>query len=801
MHSSKKKFSYSKFFTLCLLAGLTPRALAINFTWTGSSSTDWNAPTNWNPSYGYPSSLGDSAIFPKISKSYNVSIPFTASPLALSALTFNGAYTLTNNNSFTLSSNNNAGIVGTSNIINNSYLSFEKTASAGAASITNNNGLWSYLAFYDTTNAGTAIITNSFLSDINFYNSASAGASKIINNGDLYFKNTSNAGNATITNKGRLVFFDSSDASQAIINNTGGTLLLIYRKGGLNINSLYELNSEHPGKIDLESEVNLSLGADNKDSSLYSSISGSSKASLTKVGDGKLTLYGVNSSFFDDSYSGKTIVDKGTLIVAKNGALENSPITVNKNGFLSFINHAYTSDSIDNFGMLSVSEANALNTLNITHDFISEAGSSYQVKIDNQGNSDSLYINGTATLNGGTVNISLLNNQYQTATPYTILTAGTLNGSFDNLVQPIGLNGELSYQRNQVNYQIKGLSNNLLKAASTPTQTTVAQQLFAMASTHLPVLNELIGLESTHELETYLDQLSGATYSNQQLAIAQASNWLDSHMRDQIQTSHQTEPKSWLLTRESVMKVTSFKNTLNALAYGVEAGDQEKLFGVSLAYTHLRGHSVDSNERSEAVGNLYQLGSYANQKLSNCLLGATLSLGLLDDVDAKRWVGQGLQTQGHYHGSLFSAQLEATHLGILQPLLGVHYQQLNRAQFAEQGNTGDELNLSRSHYKSLQSQLGLAFHTSLFQGVEPFAQATWEHELINTGKGFNASFESTGNHFYLNNSKIDPDALVAKLGVSVNPAKNWNLSALYEGYFDKNSRENAAKLQLEYALK
>lgn len=768
-------------FWLCLFTGLNSTAMAINFTWTGASTTDWNTPMNWNPSYGYPVSPNDAAIFPKTAKNYNVVIPSTKSPLVLSTLTFNSVYTLTNNGDVTLSSSNNSGITGNSSIINNYYLKFKNTANAGNANITNNDSWSSYLDFYDT---------------------ASAGAANITNNNHLAFHDNSDAGTASIINKDSLYFNDQAKANNAKIDNTGGYLYMKDMEVGLTIGALYD-NSTNPGKVIIGTN-DLSLGSDNTDRELYSTFSSyyyyHTPGSLIKVGDGKLSLYGNYNS-----YSGRAVVDKGTLVVGKDAVLIQSPITVNKEGTLNFVNHAHTSYSIDNSGTLAISDANTLASLNISHDFISRAGSTYQVKIDNLGNSDALYIDGAAILNGGIVNISLLNGQYQTTTPYTILRATTLTGTFENLIQPIGLDGQLSYQGNQVTYQIKGLSANLLKAASTPNQTTMAQQLFAMTAPS-SVYNGLMGLTSVHELGIYLDQLSAATYSSQQLAVIEAGNWLDSHMRDQVQQVHKTELKPWLIARESADKMIGFKNTLSGLAYGVETSDQDKLFGVGLAYTHLHGHSINSSEYSQTMGHLYQLGMYAHQRLADYLFGVTFNLGTLANMDAKRWIEQEI-ARGRYHGSLLSAQAETSYLGIqlnqsihLQPLLGAYYQQFNRSGFAEQSDTGNELNVSGSHYKRFSSQLGLNFNANSIENAKSFVQTTWEHNFANTGNGFNASFESASSSFHINNPEIGRDALVVKAGVSVNQERAWSLSVSYEGRFAKHLTENAAKLQLGYAF-
>ncbi len=56
-----------------------------------------------------------------------------------------------------------------------------------------------------------------------------------------------------------------------------------------------------------------------------------------------------------------------------------------------------------------------------------EAGSRYLVRVNDQGGSDRLQVNGTATINGGAVSVDV-SRGYVLSTPYRILTANTLAG-------------------------------------------------------------------------------------------------------------------------------------------------------------------------------------------------------------------------------------------------------------------------------------------------------------------------------------------------------------------------------------
>ena len=189
------------------------------------ASGDWNTASNWNP----PTVPSGTATF---GASNTTSIVIGAS--SISSILFNAgapAYTFTDRNVFTI---NGPGIINNSSFaptfINDDFLSFVNSSTAGNATITGGGGLQfsdtstagnasiNYLGifnFFNTSTAGSAVITSGYITQ--FYDSSTAGKATITNNSYVIFNNASSAGRASIVNNDLLQFFGTSTAGSATI--------------------------------------------------------------------------------------------------------------------------------------------------------------------------------------------------------------------------------------------------------------------------------------------------------------------------------------------------------------------------------------------------------------------------------------------------------------------------------------------------------------------------------------------------------------------------------------------------------
>ena len=109
-----------------------------------------------------------------------------------------------------------------------------------------------------------------------------------------------------------------------------------------------------------------------------------------------------------------------------------------------------TLGSVDNAG--TISPGGSIGTLTLTGDYVHRDGATYRVDIDADGNSDLLDIAGSATIEGGDVQVAGVPGQYGGVTRYTIVDAdGGVSGTYDALSDSLlFLDLVLAYDPNHV---------------------------------------------------------------------------------------------------------------------------------------------------------------------------------------------------------------------------------------------------------------------------------------------------------------------------------------------------------------
>lgn len=238
---------------------------------------------------------------------------------------------------------------------------------------------------------------------------------------------------------------------------------------------------------------------------------------LTKVGTSVWTLTGTTA------FNGATTVDAGGLIV--NGTLP-SVVTVN-GGYLGGTG-TVGGVVVNNGG--TVAPGNSIGTLNVNGNVTFNAGATFQVEINAGGQSDKIAATGTATLNGGTVQIVPLGGGFLANTQYTILTAtGGVNGTFATLTttgSPL-VSGQLSYDTNNVYFLLQQIGGFGTLSGLTPNQAAVAgaldQAQLGGASGPLGTAINTLAALNTSGIKAGLDDLAGQVHADgRRFAVDQA---------------------------------------------------------------------------------------------------------------------------------------------------------------------------------------------------------------------------------------------------------------------------------------
>jgi autotransporter-associated beta strand protein len=415
-----------------------------------------------------------------------------------------GSATINNNGVVTFSGSGGAGATstaGNANINNNpgGTVEFTTGSTAGSAIINNNTTVAAggELRFFGTAgqaiinntgimfflgvgNAGSAIINNTTTITNNglpsnglltFADNSTAGSAAIVNNGILRFADSSGAGSATIINNQTVNFVDSSRADSATIINNGlvriagssnpvgvGTSQSRWINGAAGVFDLSELSNAGAKAGSIEGAGTIALGSKNLQvgcptiecsNSLSTTFAGVLKdggegggtgGSLTKAGNGTLTLTGINT------YTGPTTIDDGVLIV--NGSIASSSLTTVAEGGTLGGTGTIGNTQVNEGGTFA--PGNSPGTMTVQGNLAFQSGAFYLVQV-NPATASSANVTGTASL-AGTVQAAFAPGSYVTR-QYTILHADQgVSGTFGSLSAnaPANFNASLSYDANNV---------------------------------------------------------------------------------------------------------------------------------------------------------------------------------------------------------------------------------------------------------------------------------------------------------------------------------------------------------------
>ncbi|MDF2114156.1 autotransporter domain-containing protein [Roseiarcaceae bacterium H3SJ34-1] len=216
------------------------------------------------------------------------------------------------------------------------------------------------------------------------------------------------------------------------------------------------------------------------------------------------------------TFSTSAEVQAGILTV--NGTLTSPLITIQSGGTLT--GNGTLEGAVTNAGTVHL----ASGTLNVTGSYTSQAGSTLVVDVTPTANAN-MMVTGTATLNGGTVQVQAASGTYDPTTTYTILTAsGGRNGEFSDVTSNYAfLQPSLTYDANNVYLTLT--RNNLDFAGVGQTRNQIAT---ATALTELhsgPLFNALI-FQSADGARTAFDALSGEVHASLAGVLTDESRYL-----------------------------------------------------------------------------------------------------------------------------------------------------------------------------------------------------------------------------------------------------------------------------------
>ena len=226
---------------------------------------------------------------------------------------------------------------------------------------------------------------------------------------------------------------------------------------------------------------------------------------LDKVGSGILTIGGTTS------YTGSTTVRRGTL-VANGNLTSSSGVFIDRDATLRG-SGVLPSTVVSG----TVAPGNSIGTVTVNGGFVQNPGSVYQVEANSAGQSDRINVSGSATINGGTVQVLAQPGNYNRGATYTILSAtGGLSGSYSGVTSNFAfLRPFLGYDANNVYLSL--LLGSFAGGAQTNNQYAVGIALDQTSGNATGdfgnVLNAMAGL-STAQAPAALDAISGQPWAD-----------------------------------------------------------------------------------------------------------------------------------------------------------------------------------------------------------------------------------------------------------------------------------------------
>ncbi len=671
-----------------------------------------------------------------------------------------------------------------------------------------------------------------------------SGGATIVNSGNIIANSSSapsmglhlasGGGSTTVTNTGRIEAATSTGWASGIEVSGGATIvnsgsILVSAPSPYSIYSSYSNNSQIRLILQTGSDLLGIVSLWGNDDSVELQGTGIEDEIFKRVET--LTMNGEDWSLTGGSDFGSIGIQRGRLCI--NGAIS-GPTTVEAPGTLG--GYGTLTGNVLNGGI--VAPGNSIGTLTITGDYTHAAGAVLETEVGDD-TSDLLAVTGTADIQGGTLQVVPYG--YATAGDYTFLTAGTLQGTFDQTGTPAVLNAVLSSPTpNALSMNITRNSYQSLAADGDQSSmgSTLDQIRPSAAGDMADILNQIdtLGLGGVRgtmddlmprlhagagaialgnagrsinhirvrgrKLRSQRNPEAGQTSMGGPM-LASADNWVPAMglLEEPRNGSNAAEgpltsdSDMWFTTLGSYARYgdTSESPAFREKAWGFMLGIEFRINGslrggIAGAFTETRLDEIDSRSNSENDsyrGLLYALWDNGAQG-GGYYVESVLGFGQ-NRFDSERWIAfLGRTALSRHDGQDCLVSVNAGHDWTLNqwkfgPTVGMEYAYLHEEGYGEQGAGAADLTVNSSDSDSLLSLLGVHAARSF-----PFKRAVlitelrarWDHDYLAGSESLRCRFTGVGPSFDISGRDGVSDSLL--LGASLRASFSKNIT----GYLD-----------------
>ncbi|CAN7244209.1 autotransporter domain-containing protein [Caballeronia sp. LjRoot31] len=674
--------------------------------------------------------------------------------------------------------------------------------------------------------------------------------------------------NVSITNVGTIategqngtgVMIDAVTGSSSLTNELGGSItsaggaavqagsnVSVYNAGTLAGNGAAVSFTGSNNRLTLDSGSQVSGDLDGGNGSANALVlQGSGTLSGRTYGFSTLAMQGADWTVSSSVQIGSSsAIESGTLRLT--GTLISPAITVAPGATLTgtgTLNGALTVQGVIAPGVTgtaatAVLQPLAIGTLSVTGSYVQTAGSRYEANVSPQG-IDLISVDGTTTLQGGTVQARLRAGLFTPSDTYKIIsTTSGLNGTYSGITvsNPFVL-PTLVYDANNAYIHVQ---RGFQFAGGTPNQIAVEAALdhgvagigagALPTSDFLSVTGDLLNLEGSSAYAA-LDQLGAEAYTAFPNAHFEAARLgmdaIDSRLTAARTTGACAAGEATALPANGT-RACSWINVLGSTGstggYDTWLGQQTSLAGVisgvdyrvapqfTLGAALIAVHGNTSTDTLPVHGQFdtYQAALYGSYVPGAYWLQATIGYARNDDemkrsllfTDTPRTALGNVDGNQYFASLRNGVDLPMAKFGVFTPFVALEMQSVESPAFTETGADSANLAVAGNTANSMRSLLGAQWRKDIDwigRAWSLNAQLAWAHQYGMQTQAINASFEGAADSdFTVHGSGPARDMAQVGLGARVELGRQIHAVLRYDGEFGGGGHTHAGSAGVDY---